>query len=54
MFDALAVYDENAGPYLLGSDFNGFEVPFYGVVPADGEEAVILTKLPLTTACIGS
>lgn len=44
MFDALAVYDENAGPYLLGSDFNGFEVPFYGVVPADGEEAVILTE----------
>ena len=27
MFDALAVYDENAEPYLLGSDFDGAIIP---------------------------
>ncbi len=44
MFDALAVYDESADPFLLGESFNGVEVPFYGVLPVSEEEGLILTE----------
>jgi hypothetical protein len=44
MFDALAVYDENAEPFLLGNTFNGIEYPFYGVVQASGDEATQLIE----------
>ena len=44
MFDALAVYDENAEPFLLGDNYNGVEAPFYGVVPASGDEATALIE----------
>ena len=44
MFDALAVYDENAEPFILGENYNGVEVPFYGVVLASGDEATVLIE----------
>ncbi len=44
MFDALAVYDENAEPFVLGENYNGVEVPFYGVVQVSGDEATALIE----------
>lgn len=40
MFDALAAYDENTEPFILGNSFNGVEVLFYGVVPVSSEDAM--------------
>jgi hypothetical protein len=41
MFDAFAVYDENADPYLLGCEWSDFSVPFYGVTEIEDEELAI-------------
>ncbi|HMQ49082.1 MAG TPA: MopE-related protein [Saprospiraceae bacterium] len=40
MYDAWAVYDDDAVPYLLGNTVGGFECPFDGIAPpADPEQA---------------
>lgn len=44
MFDALAIYDENVEPFILGKSFNGIEIPFYGVLPVSEDEGLILTE----------
>jgi hypothetical protein len=37
MYDAWAVYDDEAQPYLLGQTWGGFNCPFNGIpMPADG------------------
>ena len=41
MFDAFAVYDENAVPYLLGCEWVDFSVPFYGVDEIEDENLAI-------------
>jgi len=38
MFDAWAVYDDEAQPYFLGQTWGGFNCPFNGIpMPADGD-----------------
>lgn len=38
MYDAWAVYDDEAQPYLLGQTWGGFNCPFNGItMPADGD-----------------
>lgn len=41
MFDAFAVYDENAEPYLLGCEWGDYSVPFYGVDEIEDETLAI-------------
>ncbi len=38
MYDAWAVYDDEAEPFFLGNNWGGFECPFNGIpMPADGD-----------------
>ncbi len=41
MFDAIAVYDVNMEPFLLGATWGGHTIPFYGVVPPSSQEESI-------------
>ena len=51
MFDAIAVYDVNAEPFLLGATWGGHTIPFYGVVPPSSqEESIELSEVAINYA----